>query len=280
MGLIALGYPFIWPNLPIAGASQGYTNTAPVLLTILMGLCLVAVLLEVQSDAVNTKFIALLGVLVAINAVLRFAEVAIPGPGGFSPIFFLIILTGYVYGGRFGFLMGALTLLISALITGGVGPWLPYQMLTAGWVGLSVPICRWLIRGLQLVGQTVSLSPQSPGSQLVGQTVSLSPKSPFEIIILAIWGAGWGLLYGVIMNLASWPFISGLQAQTLGAEGSALAILKRYATFYIATSLVWDLARAIGNTAMILAFGAPTLRTLRRFRRRFTFVYREGKGEG
>jgi energy-coupling factor transport system substrate-specific component len=82
------------------------------------------------------------------------------------------------------------------------------------------------------------------------------------------------------MNLASWPFISGLQAQTLGAESTVLATLKRYATFYIATSLVWDLARAAGNTAMILAFGAPTLRTLRRFRRRFTFVYRAGKGEG
>jgi len=219
-------------------------------LALLVGLCFVAMLLEVQSDDVNTKFVALLGVLVALNAVLRFAEIAIPGPAGFSPIFFLIILTGYVYGARFGFLMGALTLLVSALITGGVGPWLPYQMLASGWVGLSVVGCRWLVRRLH------------------------AETHRFEIVALAVWGAGWGLLYGVIMNLASWPFISGLQVQVLGAERPFIESLRRYATFYVATSLVWDLGRVVGNAAMILAFGAPTLRTLRRFQRRFTFVYR------
>jgi energy-coupling factor transport system substrate-specific component len=256
MGFIALSAPFIWPDVHIFASGQGHTNVAPLLLTALMALSFVAVLLEVQSDAVNTKFIALLGVLVAINAVLRFAEIAIPGPGGFSPIFFLIILTGYVYGGRFGFLMGALTLLISALITGGVGPWLPYQMLTAGWVGLSVTVCRWLVRGLRAVGWTVSPS----------------KEQHLEVIMLAIWGAGWGLLYGIIMNLASWPFMAGLQIE--GTERAFIATLKRYATFYVATSLVWDLARAAGNAVMLLAFGAPTLRALRRFQRRFTFVYR------
>ena len=34
--------------------------------------------------------------------------------------------------------MGALTLFTSAIITGGVGPWLPGQMFVAGWVGMSV----------------------------------------------------------------------------------------------------------------------------------------------
>ena len=48
-----------------------------------------------------------------------------------------LILGGYVFGARFGFLFGAFALLVSALITGGVGPWLPYQMFAAGWMGLS-----------------------------------------------------------------------------------------------------------------------------------------------
>ena len=63
--------------------------------------------------------------LVAVNATLRFLEVALPGPGGFSPIFPLIVLAGYVFGGRFGFLMGALTLLVSAIVTGASGPGCP-----------------------------------------------------------------------------------------------------------------------------------------------------------
>ena len=35
----------------------------------------------------------------------------------------------------FGFVLGATTLFASALVTGGVGPWLPFQMLGAAWVG-------------------------------------------------------------------------------------------------------------------------------------------------
>ena len=46
------------------------------------------------------------------------------------------------------FLLGVLTLLVSAILTGGVGPWLPYQMFTAGWVGLSAPLCRPVARAL------------------------------------------------------------------------------------------------------------------------------------
>ena len=80
---------------------------------------------------------ALLGILTALSAVLR----ALPGPAGFNAIFLLPILAGYCYGPTFGFLLGALSLLVSALIGGGVGPWLPYQMLATGWVGL---LSGWL----------------------------------------------------------------------------------------------------------------------------------------
>jgi hypothetical protein len=106
IGLLAFLYPVVM---------SGRTANSPLLLAFVVGLSFIALLLEVQGDAVNVKFVALLGILTAMNAALRFAEVAIPGPGGFSPIFFLIIVTGYVYGGRFGFLLGALTLLVSAV---------------------------------------------------------------------------------------------------------------------------------------------------------------------
>ena len=39
-------------------------------------------LLEVQTEGMSAKTVALLGVLVAINATLRFLDVVLPGPGG------------------------------------------------------------------------------------------------------------------------------------------------------------------------------------------------------
>src|SRR5512137_1108970 len=148
-GILVLLYPFFLPSgSQQAGFGDKWAGQMPMMMTFLLGLCLLVLLFEAQGPMVNAKLIALLGILVAINSALRFIETAIPGPGGFTPIFFLIILVGYVFGGRVGFLMGALTLLVSALVTGGVGPWLPAQMFTAGWVGLSTVILRPIVTRL------------------------------------------------------------------------------------------------------------------------------------
>jgi energy-coupling factor transport system substrate-specific component len=53
----------------------------------------------------------------------------------------------------------------------------------------------------------------------------------------------------------------------------AWATVQRYAVFYMATSLVWDLMRGIGNVVLILAFGPAILKVLRRFHQRFAFTY-------
>ena len=50
-----------------------------------------------------------------------------------------------------------------------------------------------------------------------------------------------------------------------------LETLRRYLVFYGVTSLWWDLVRAAGNLLLLLVFGAPVLRLLRRFGRRFRF---------
>ncbi|MEW5959220.1 MAG: ECF transporter S component [Chloroflexota bacterium] len=252
IGLVAFLYPFWLPAVPrTAIMGQAHSHDAPLLLTLLVGLCLAVLLLEVQGQAVSAKLAALLGILVAINSVLRFIETALPGPGGFSPVFFLIIVTGYVYGGRFGFLMGALTLLVSALMSGGVGPWLPYQMFTAGWVGLSAPLCRptvWLLGG--------------EGRQR-------------EVLILAAFGGLWGLLYGAIMNIWFWPYAAGPVEQYWEPGLALVDTLQRYAVFYLATSLLWDTLRSTGNVLYMVAVGLPTLRALRRFRQRFAFDYHD-----
>jgi energy-coupling factor transport system substrate-specific component len=250
IGLVAFLYPFWLPAVPRAVImGQAHEQDASLMLTLLVGLCFTVLLLEVQGQSVSAKLVALLGILVAMNSVLRFVEVAIPGPGGFSPTFFLIIVTGYVFGGRFGFLMGALTLLVSALVTGGVGPWLPYQMFTAGWTGMSAPLCRptvWLLAG--------------EGKQR-------------EVLVLAAFGGLWGLAYGAIMNVWFWPYSSGPVEQYWEPGTALVETLKRYAAFYVTTSLAWDSLRACGNIVLILAAGLPTLAALRRFRRRFAFSY-------
>jgi energy-coupling factor transport system substrate-specific component len=262
-GLLVLLYPFFLPAISNpSGFGTFRAGEMPAMMTLLLGLCLLVLLIESQGPIMNTKLIALLGVLVAINSALRFIETAIPGPGGFTPIFFLIILVGYVFGGRVGFLMGALTLFVSALVTGGVGPWLPGQMFTAGWVGMSAVL-------LQPINQT--LITKAKGKKVLG----INP----EIITLAIFGMMWGFLYGAIMNLWQWPFIAGTQAQSWAAGLGFSATLQRYLAYYLVTSVVWDTIAAIGNVLLILAFGVPTLKALRRFKQRFTFMYSpEGDG--
>ena len=249
IGIVAFLYPFWLPTVTQGEEGLAHASDAPLLLTVLVGLAFAVLLLEVQSAAGNAKMVALLGVLVAINSVLRFADAAIPGPGGFTPVFVLMILGGYVYGARVGFLLGVLTFLVSGLITGGVGPWLPYQMFTAGWVGMSAPICRPLVRIFGWQGRWG------------------------EVLILALWGALWGLLYGAIMNLWFWPYIAGGTNQYWLPGLSLVTTLQRYTLFYATTSLVWDAVRAVGNGVMLLAFGEAMLRVLRRFHARFSYSY-------
>jgi energy-coupling factor transport system substrate-specific component len=252
IGVAAFLYPFFMPAVEKnAMMGQSHAHDAPLLLTALVGVCFAALLLEVQAQAAGAKMVALIGILVSMNSILRFAEVAIPGPGGFSPIFFLIVLTGYVYGGVFGFLIGSLTLLVSGLITGTSGPWLPYQMFTAGWVGMSAPLCRPLVALLRGKGKWT------------------------EVVVLALFAGLWGLVYGAIMNIWFWPFAMGSAEQHWQSGMGWVDTLKRYMVFYLATSLVWDVMRLAGNVALTLAFGLPTLRALRRFQSRFTFTYSE-----
>jgi hypothetical protein len=49
--------------------------------------------------------------------------------------------------------------------------------------------------------------------------------------------------------------------------------LQRYLLFYAVTSLVWDLARMVGNMLLIAIGAAAVLRVLRRFQLRFAFTY-------
>jgi energy-coupling factor transport system substrate-specific component len=241
LGVVAFLYPFIAPQRASGQSFMAHSTDAPVVFLVLLLLCVVVIIGSLETGRMDSKIIAVLGILVAINAVLRL----IPGPAGFTAMLFLPILCGYAYGADFGFLLGALSLLVSAIVTGGMGPWLPYQMFSAGWMGMA---SAWLPR-LKRFGRA-------------------------EVVMLALWGAALGLVFGAIMNLWFWPYLAnvGASEHTHWRPGSGLwATLGSYVAFYVTTSLWWDMGRAIGNLLLLLLFGAPVLRLLRRFQRRFRF---------
>ncbi len=255
IGVLAFAYPFFVDVQAAGSPGIAHGQDAMLVTTTLVGLSLAALLVELQGRAMSAKMVAMLGVLVAITSVLRFVEVAIPMPGGFSPIFAPIILAGYVFDGRFGFLMGAFTLLTSALITGGVGPWLPYQMFAAGWVGMTA---GWL-------GKIRTLKAPGP------QRGRISGFGLWDSSLLSLFGFTWGLLYGAIINLYFWPFAVGPAGQSWTPGIGLGEMVSRYAAFYAVTSLGWDLVRAVGNVLLVLLLGAPAVRALMRFQRRFHF---------
>lgn len=245
-GLLGFIYPFL---LPATAGAGGARPDAPFVFFALTALCLLVLIADLAARELDARAIALMGVLAAVNAALRLAETTIlVMPGGFSPVFLLIILAGYTFGVRFGFLFGALSLLASALATGGIGPWLPYQMTAAGWVGLGAGL------------------------------IPHSPRRGVRLALLSGYGLVWGLLFGLLMNLYFWPFMAG---PTGGLEaGLSLGeMLRRYGVFYGVTSLWWDAFRAGGNAVLLLLLAEPLLRILGRFQRRITIVWEPDGGE-
>lgn len=246
LGLLGFLYPFLLPGLTQdasdAAQQQAHAGDAPLLFAVLTACCLAAIVVTLSRQQWQrgeaARSVALLGALVSIDAALRL----VPSFLGATPIFLLIILTGAVFGATFGFQMGALTLLVSAFLTGGIGPWLPYQMLGAGWVGMTA---GWLPR---------------------------IANRRRRLLVIAVFAALWGFLFGALLNLWFWPYTAP------GAEGSAVAwspelstaeTIRRYLSFYIGTSFAFDAFRAAGNAVLVLALGGPLLAVLDRFKSRF-----------
>ncbi|MQS12022.1 ECF transporter S component [Streptomyces kaniharaensis] len=247
VGVTAFG----WPLLASTKSSLvGHCADAPWLFALLLPLLLAVVIAQISegrsagggAPGLDAKSVALLGVLAAAGAALRPLGA---GTAGLEPMFFLMVLSGRVLGPGFGFVLGALSMFASALLTGGVGPWLPFQMLAMGWVCLGAGLL--------------------PGSARV--------RGRRELVLLAGYGAAASLLYGTIMNLQGWPYIGGLSSSVSFVPGDPLpANLLRFATYCLTTSLGWDLPRAALTVVLCLTLGTPVLRALRRTTRRAAFA--------
>lgn len=232
-GLTLFAWPFSGGRLP---------SDAPA--WALMVACVAGLgLVEAGTRQLNSRTIALLAAISAMDAALRLAVIA--GIGGFNPIYFLVLCSGFVFGTEFGFMAGALSILVSALIGAGVGPWVPYQVFALGWVGVAAGLAgRWR-------------SP-TPGVR--------------DAVILAVVGAVMGYVFGALMDVTVWiPAFRDNPTLGWSPGMSSLTAMVHFSRFYAVTSFAYDTFRAAGNAVMVLALGVPVMAALARFRGRFSF---------
>ncbi len=239
--LVGVG-AFSWPLvLGFSSGTSPHAGDAPWIFLLMLPLLLLVVAAEIADGGMDAKAVALLGVLSGICAVLR------PVTGGVSGVqlmFFLLVPAGRVLGPGFGFVLGNVAMFASAALTGGGGPWLPFQMLAAGWIGMFAGVL-----------------PRARGRA--------------ELVLLAAYGMVASVAYGFVLNLWFWPFGAsdvGTGAAVAFRPGAPLAEnLRRWLAFSTSTSLGFDIPRAVITAVALLLVGRPVLLALRRAARRAAF---------
>ncbi|WOP19958.1 ECF transporter S component [Raineyella sp. LH-20] len=262
VGLLGFAWPFLTPVVQAGGASAvSHTQDAPWLFVLVLPLLAGVVLAQLSEGGMDAKVVALLGMLTAVGAGLRAIS---PGVAGLEPSFFLLVLAGYAFGPGFGFVLGALAIVAGGLITAGVGPWLPFQMFAAGWVGAFAGLLPGAGGGRH----------GTVGSGTGGHNGVIEHSGTIGAVRLALlagYGLVAGLAYGLVMNLWFWPFTTNGTGLSYVAGDPLATNVSRYAAFWLTTSLGWDLPRGVVTAVLVLAFGRGLLRAFARVTRRAAF---------
>ncbi|MEU0338029.1 ECF transporter S component [Streptomyces bobili] len=238
VGVVAFGWPFLAPPTSTLNA---HAQDAPWLFAGLLVLLVAVVAATISESGLGAKAVAMLGVLAATGAALRPIGA---GTAGIEPMFFLMVLSGRVLGPGFGFVLGSVTMFASALLTGGVGPWMPFQMLSMGWFTMGAGLL--------------------PGPDRL--------RGRGEPALLAAYGFLAAFAYGTAMNMAGWPFLGELASRvSFDPDAAVPENLARFLAYCAATSLGWDLGRAVVTVVLTLTLGPAVLRALRRATRRAAF---------
>jgi len=145
---------------------------------VLVVLATTAFFFEFERAAASSKEIALVAMLGTIAAVLRVPFAAIPSV---QPSTYLVICSGYVFGPVAGFMVGAITAIVSNFFL-GQGPWILYQIFAWGLAGVTAAYLR---------------------------------RFSLNTIWLIVFGILWGYVFGVIMNIWFWTsFVYPLTPRT------------------------------------------------------------------
>lgn len=223
---------FIWPLL-MQSPGVNDASLAQAAFIVMMPILILLVLTEVSAGGISPQRLALLAVLTALNSIVRMLGA---GFAGIETAFFLIIIAGYVFRSSFGFAMGMLSLFLSALLTGGVGPWLPFQMMAAGLVGIGAGM-------LPRLNKTWS-----------------------QVALLIAYAVLASFTFGALMTLWNWPFLAGVDSGLSYLPGAGVwPNLQRFWQYQILTGgFIWDAGRAVTSAVLISVTGPALLATLRR----------------
>lgn len=237
MALLAFTWPLFIPE-NILGYSLTQENYWVFFTLIPISLFFLAI--EINKGVIDIKSIALLAVLAAVAAALRQIGA---GAVGIEPMWFIIILAARVFGPTFGFALGSIGMTLSAIITGGIGPWLPFQIIAASWIGLFAGLLPRNIRGR------------------------------VEIALLMLVAVIAGMTFGFLMDLQMWPWLLGTDTSLSFVPGDSIeSNLERFIAFHFLTAMAWDIPRSLLTAILIGVTGAPILNALRRTERRAFFV--------
>jgi energy-coupling factor transport system ATP-binding protein len=99
--------------------------------------CMLPFFLVFESRKPKARELVTIAVLCAIGVAGRSAFFMLPQ---FKPVLALVIISGVAFGGETGFLVGAVTMMVSNVLF-SQGPWMPWQMFSMGIIGFLAGVC-------------------------------------------------------------------------------------------------------------------------------------------